>query len=197
MDKQRDLKAIVERRIEFFRKKPEAAIYKPKVTSRHIKNLSTESKAREHLVISDYAEAAGGDNQAPNPIELLLAAFAACIEAAFYEFAVHEGFTIHSLSAKVEGTLDLRGLFMIDDVSAGFKDLRYTFHIETPDDEKKARPRRKGDSTLPCCGQPEKTYPGIRRDHHQQRTKGIRFLKTIPSSCSREVRIKIVGKNSP
>jgi uncharacterized OsmC-like protein len=139
MDKQRDLKAIVERRIEFFRKKPEAAIYKPKVTSQHIKNLFTESKAREHLVLSDYAEAAGGDDQAPNPIELLLAAFAACIEAAFYEFAVHKGFTIHSLSVDVEGTLDLRGLFMIDDVSAGFKNLRYTFHIETSDDEEKIR----------------------------------------------------------
>jgi len=139
MKGERNLKEIVARRIEFFRKKPEAAIYKPKVTSRHIKNLYTESIAREHLVKSDYGEAAGGDNQAPNPIELLLAAMAACIEAAFYEFAVHEGFTINSLSVDVEGTLDLRGLFMLDDVSPGFKDLRYTFNIESPDDETKIR----------------------------------------------------------
>jgi putative redox protein len=139
MESQRDLKEIVARRIEFFKRKPEAAIYKPKVTSHHIKNLYTESKAREHLVKADYPEAAGGDNQAPNPIELLLAAFAACIEAAFYEFAVHEGFTINSLSVNVEGTLDLRGLFMIDDVSAGFTDLRYDFHIESPDDGGKLR----------------------------------------------------------
>ena len=139
MKSERDLKEIVARRIEFFKRKPEAAIYKPKVTSRHIKNLYTESMAREHLVQSDYAEAAGGDNQAPNPIELLLAAFATCIEAAFYEFAVHEGFTINSLTVNVEGTLDLRGLFMIDNVSAGFKDLRYNFHIESPDDEEKIR----------------------------------------------------------
>jgi len=134
-----DLKEIVARRIEFFRKKPEAAIYKPKVTSRHIKNLYTESMAREHLVKSDYPEAAGGDNEAPNPIELLLAAFAACIEAAFYEFAMHEGFTINALTVNVEGTLDLRGLFMMDDVPAGFKDLRYDFHIESPEDEEKIR----------------------------------------------------------
>lgn len=139
MKNERNLKEIVARRIEFFRKKPEAAIYTPKVTSRHIKNLYTESMAREHLVKSDYGEAAGGDNQAPNPIELLLAAFAACIEAAFYEFAVHEEFTINALSVNVEGTLDLRGLFMIDNVSAGFQDLRYTFHIESPDDEEKVR----------------------------------------------------------
>jgi uncharacterized OsmC-like protein len=139
MKNERDLKEIVARRIEFFKRKPEAAIYKPKVSSRHIKNLYTESMAREHMVKSDYAEAAGGDNQAPNPIELLLAAFAACIEAAFYEFAMHEGFTINSLTVNVEGTLDLRGLFMIDDVSAGFKDLRYDFHIESPDDVEKLR----------------------------------------------------------
>jgi putative redox protein len=139
MKSERNLKEIVARRMEFFRKKPEAAVYRPKVSSRHIKNLSTESKAREHLVKTDYAEAAGGDNQAPNPIELLLAAFAACIEAAFYEFALHEGFTINALSLDVEGTLDLRGLFMIDNVSAGFHDLRYVFHIESPDDEGKIR----------------------------------------------------------
>ena len=139
MKNERDLKEIVARRIDFFKRKPEAAIYKPKVTSSHINNLYTESKAREHLVKSDYAEAAGGDNQAPNPIELLLAAFAACIEAAFYEFAMHEGFTINSLTVNVEGTLDLRGLFMIDDVSAGFKDLRYDFRIESPDDVEKLR----------------------------------------------------------
>jgi len=139
MKSERNLKEIVARRIEFFRKKPEAAIYKPKVTSRHIKNLYTESMAREHLVKSDYGEAAGGDNQAPNPIELLLAAGAACIEAAFYEFATHEGFTINALAVDVQGTLDLRGFFMLDDVTAGFKDLQYTFSIESPDDETKIR----------------------------------------------------------
>jgi len=139
MKNERNLKEIVARRIEFFRKKPEAAIYKPKVTSRHIKNLYTESVAREHLVKSDYGEAAGGDNQAPNPIEILLAAVAACIEAAFYEFAMHEGFTINTLAVDVQGTLDLRGFFMLDDVSAGFKDLQYTFSIESPDDETKIR----------------------------------------------------------
>jgi uncharacterized OsmC-like protein len=135
VEKERNLREIVARRIEFFKKKPEAAIYKPKISSRHIGGLYTESTAREHLVKSDYAEAAGGSNRAPNPIELLLCAFAACIEAAFYEFAAHEGLTVHSVSAGVEGTLDLRGLFMIDDVSAGFKDLKYTLTIESPDDE--------------------------------------------------------------
>lgn len=138
-EKSRDLKEIVSRRIEFFKKKPEAAIYKPKVSSRHIQGLYTETDVREHLVRSDYGEAAGGTNLAPNPIELLLSAMAACIEAAFYEFAIHRGFKINSLSVDVEGTLDLRGLFMIDDVSAGFKDVKYIFAIETPDDERKIR----------------------------------------------------------
>lgn len=139
MKNERNLKEIVGRKIEFFKKKPEAAIYKPKVSSRHVKNLYTEAMAREHLIKSDYGEPAGGDNLGPNPVELLLAAMAACIEAAFYEFAVHEGFTVNSLKVDVEGTLDLRGLFMIDSVSPGFKDLRYTFHIESPDDGARIR----------------------------------------------------------
>lgn len=138
-EKSRDLKEIVARRIEFFKRKPEAAIYRPKVSSRHVSGLYTESRAREHLVKSDYGEAAGGTNLAPNPIELLLSAMAACIEAAFYEFAVHEGYVVNSLSVDVEGTLDLRGLFMIDDVAAGFRDVKYIFTIESPEDEEKIR----------------------------------------------------------
>lgn len=139
MKSERNLRDVIARRMEFFKKKPESAIYKPKVASRHVKNLYTESTVREHVVKSDYGEAAGGDNQAPNPIELLLAAIAACIEASFYEFAVHEGFTITKLTVDVEGTLDLRGLFMLDNVAAGFKDLSYTMNIETPDDETRIR----------------------------------------------------------
>lgn len=135
----KDLKAIVARRMEFFKKKPECAIYRPKLTSRHVKGLYTETSVREHLVKADYGEAAGGSNQAPNPIELLLAAFAACIESAFYEFAVHEGLRVDSVTAEVEGTLDLRGLFMIDDVAAGFRDLSYTLNIESSDDEMRLR----------------------------------------------------------
>lgn len=136
MAKDRDLKEIVARRIEFFRRKPEAAIYRPKVSSKHIEQLYTETTVREHMVMADYGEAAGGANRAPNPIELLLAAFAACIESAFYEFALHYGYRIDSLSVDVEGTLDLRGLFMVDDsIPAGFKDLKYHFHISSPEDE--------------------------------------------------------------
>ncbi len=136
----KDLKTIVAKRIEFFKKKPEAAIYRPKISSHHVRNLYTETKAREHLVKADYAEAAGGENLAPNPIELLLSAFAACIESAFYEFAVYEGLTVTSLSVDVEGDLDLRGLFMVDEnVSAGFNDIKYTFNIESPNDEGRIR----------------------------------------------------------
>lgn len=139
MEDRKNLKEVVARRIEFFKKKPEAAIYRPKVTSRHVRNLYTETQVREHMVKSDYAEAAGGENQAPNPIELLLAAFAACIEASFYEFALHEGLTVTSLSADVEGTLDLRGLFMIGDIASGFSDLRFVLRVESPDDETRVR----------------------------------------------------------
>lgn len=138
--KERGLKEIVATRIEFFRRKPEAALYRPKVSSKHVRGLYTETTVREHTVKSDYGEAAGGTNLAPNPIELLLSAFAACIEAAFYEFAEHEGLKVDALAVDVEGTLDLRGLFMVDEgVRPGFQDLKYTFTIASPDDEAKVR----------------------------------------------------------
>ena len=133
------LKEIVSRRIALFKKKPEAAIYKPKVSSRHIYGLYTETSVRDHTVISDYASPAGGTDRGPNPIELLLSAFAACVEAAFYEFALLRGITVSSLSVEIEGTLDLKGLFMVDDTRPGFQDLNYVFNIESPDDEQEVR----------------------------------------------------------
>lgn len=136
---ERGLKEIVAKRVDLFKKKPEAAVYRPRVSSRHIKGLYTETVVRNHLVKADYPAPAGGDDQAPNPVELLLACFAACIESAFHEFALYEGLTVNSISAEIEGTLDLRGLFMIDDVQAGFRDLTYHLTIESPDDEDRVR----------------------------------------------------------
>lgn len=43
MSSKRDLKELVATRIEFFKRKPEAAIYRPKVSSKHIRNLYTET----------------------------------------------------------------------------------------------------------------------------------------------------------
>lgn len=131
---------IVAKRIEHLRERPQVAIYKPKITSRHVRNLYTESEVRGHIVKSDYPEPAGGENLAPNPIELLLAAMASCIEAAFYEFAEYHGLTIHSVTVDIKGKLDLRGLFMVDEtVDAGFQDLAYTLRIVTPDPPEKVQ----------------------------------------------------------
>ena len=133
-NREKRLREIVSRRIEFFKRKPEAAIYRPKVSSRLIEGLYTETRVREHTVKADYAEAAGGTNKAPNPIELLLSALAACIESAVYEFAAHEGIRIEAVEAEVDGELDLRGLFMVDDsVSPGFKHINYILKIKSPD----------------------------------------------------------------
>jgi len=134
------LKRIVSKRIALFEKKPEAAIYRPKVVSKHIYGLYTETAVRTHTVTADYPEPAGGTDRAPNPIELLLAALAACIEGALYGFAVHEGLRIDSVSIEIEGELDLRGLFMVDETApAGFKGIQYSLKIESPEDEEKVR----------------------------------------------------------
>ncbi len=134
------LKQIVSRRISLFKRKPETAMYRPRVSSRLVNGLYTETAVREHTVKCDYAEPAGGTNRAPNPIELLLSAFAACVEASFYEFAIHNDITINALTVEVEGSLDLKGLFMVDDVTRpGFQDISYIFNIESPDEENKIR----------------------------------------------------------
>jgi len=134
------LKEIGAKRIGHLKKRPQAGIYKPKVTSRLVRNLYTETTVRDHMVKCDYAEPAGGENLAPNPIELLLSSFAACIEAAFYEFAEHQGLAVESVEAEVRGILDLRGLFMVDEsVAPGFQELSYSLRIKTTENADEVR----------------------------------------------------------
>lgn len=140
MAKEQELREIVSKRIELFKTRPEMAIYRPSVKSRHVNGLYTETIVRDHIVRADYAKPAGGSNLAPNPIELLLSALAACIESAFYEFAAYEGLSIDAISVDVEGSLDLRGLFMVDDrVSAGFNEVKYTLTIQTKENEERIK----------------------------------------------------------
>lgn len=135
-----DIGSIVARRKAHLARRPEAARYTPKVTSRLVRNLRTETAVRTHSVISDYVKPAGGDDTGANPIELLLAALAACIEAAFHEFATHEGLKITSVEADVQGRLDLRGLFMVDEnVPPGFEEITYTLRVRTLDDPDRVR----------------------------------------------------------
>jgi uncharacterized OsmC-like protein len=71
-----------------------------------------------------------GDDSAPNPRELLLAALASCTIVGFVAGATAEGFRIDALSIDTELALDLRGAFGLDPaIPAGAERIKYTIRV--------------------------------------------------------------------
>jgi uncharacterized OsmC-like protein len=87
--------------------------------------------SRTHKIVADEPfELLGGDS-APNPQELLMAAFNACITVGYVAGASVNGITLESLEIRTRGELDLRGfLGLSDEVPAGYEDIEYEVRIK-------------------------------------------------------------------
>ncbi|AFQ52184.1 OsmC family protein [Burkholderia cepacia] len=73
-----------------------------------------------------------GQNSAPNPQELLMAALNACLSVAYAVNAAAMGITIHSLEIETDGELDLRGVLGLDEsVNPGYDQVNYVVRLDT------------------------------------------------------------------
>jgi uncharacterized OsmC-like protein len=71
-----------------------------------------------------------GENTAPNPQELLMAALNACISVGYVAGAAVHGITLSKLEIETKGQLDLRGFLGIDPgVKPGYESLQYVVRI--------------------------------------------------------------------
>lgn len=100
--------------------------------------MAGERVARTHKIVADEpCELLGGDS-APNPQELLMAAFNACITVGYVAGAALKGITLDSLEIKTRGELDLRGFLGLSDaVAPGYQNVDYEVRIKgdgTPQD---------------------------------------------------------------
>jgi uncharacterized OsmC-like protein len=84
-----------------------------------------------HKIVSDEpCELLGGDG-APNPQELLMAAFNACITVGYVAGASLRGIKLDKLEIKTRGQLDLRGfLGLSDKVAPGYEKIEYVVDIK-------------------------------------------------------------------
>ena len=79
----------------------------------------------------------GGDT-APNPVEYLLHALAACVTSALVYHAAAKGIQLQEVESKVQGEIDLHGFLGLDaNVRRGYKSIRITFRIkaDVPDEQ--------------------------------------------------------------
>lgn len=79
----------------------------------------------------DHPEVFASEDNAPAPVEAALAALGSCLMAGVATVATNRGVQLRSVTATVEGDMDLQGILGIDgDVRNGFDDVRVTFDID-------------------------------------------------------------------
>jgi putative redox protein len=102
------------------------------VDSRQVENLRSEARIRQFSLTVDEPPTLGGSDAGPNPVELILAGLATCQEITYRAYATALGVPLDSVSVKLEGVLDLRGFFAVDErVRAGFTGVRGTVTLKS------------------------------------------------------------------
>jgi putative redox protein len=103
------------------------------VDSRQVENVRSEVRIRQFALTVDEPPTLGGSDAGPNPVELVLAALATCQEITYRAYATALGIPLDSVAVKLDGVLDLRGFFAVDDrVRSGFTGVQGTVTLKSP-----------------------------------------------------------------
>jgi uncharacterized OsmC-like protein len=130
--------------IDAVRHQPEAAQFQFRVTNNWVSG--THSRGRfpgffgagaEHVHVhetaidADHPAVLVGQDNGPTPAELLLNALASCLMAGLGNIASARGVELRAVRCDVEGDIDLRGIFGIEEgVRNGFSAIRVHFTVE-------------------------------------------------------------------
>lgn len=95
--------------------------------------VRSEMVAGRHQLVADEPPALGGQDAAPNPIELALASLLSCQVVTYRFWAAKLGIPLDDVKVDVEGDLDVRGFFGLDDdVRPGLTDVRMVVRLLGP-----------------------------------------------------------------
>ena len=112
---------------------PSARIAHYRVDSRQESGLRSRVKIRQFTFDVDEPASLAGTDTAPSPVEYALAALATCQEITYRLHADHLGIALDSVAVTLEGDIDLRGFFAVDDgVRAGFERIWGPVTLEGP-----------------------------------------------------------------
>jgi uncharacterized OsmC-like protein len=89
---------------------------------------------------ADHPEIFASEDNGATPVEYVLVGLASCLTAGVAAVAQNREIQLHSVSATIEGAMDVRGILGMDsDVRNGFSDIKVTYDIDadaSPDDIK-------------------------------------------------------------
>ena len=94
--------------------------------------LGGEQKHRTQFSFdADHPEVFASEDKGATPVELVLAGLASCLTAGVAAVAQLREIQLRSVSATLEGAMDVQGILGIDsDVRNGFSDIKVTYEID-------------------------------------------------------------------
>jgi putative redox protein len=111
---------------------PQTALTTFRASSRQAAGLRSDVHIRNFEVPVDEPPILGGADTAPSPVEYALAALATCQEITYRLHADALGIPLDGVAVSLEGDIDLRGFFGVDDsIRPGFRAIRGTVELQS------------------------------------------------------------------
>jgi uncharacterized OsmC-like protein len=93
--------------------------------------LTCEIEEGPWKLTADMTEKSGGTNAGPNPGILGRAALGSCLAIGYVMWAARLGVPLLFLEIEVQTDYDSRGIYGVDGVPPGYREIRYIVHIES------------------------------------------------------------------
>ena len=133
---------------------PEAGAFKWRATCNWVNGTHSTSQiegyfglGEEHEHLSkftfdaDHPTVFASEDHGATPVEIVLVGLASCLTAGVAAVAQHREVQLNSVSATIEGDMDIQGILGVDpEVRNGFNDIRVTYNVDADasDDDIKA-----------------------------------------------------------
>lgn len=133
------IKEAYERNKKLLSIKPSKGQYTTTTSVRLYDGTSCEIEHGPWKFTADIGKTEGGNDAGPGPSVLERAALGSCLAIGYSKYAAILDVPIDSLRVEVEADVDARGTFGIDNISPGYKAMRYRVIIESPASEEAIR----------------------------------------------------------
>ncbi len=134
------LRAIVAATTDAVADAPDKAAALFRATGTGGEGVRTHLRIGRHTTLVDEPPALGGVDEAPNPVETALAGLLSCQVVTYRFWAAKLGIPFDEIAVDVEGDLDVRGFFGLDDaVRPGFGDIRLVVTLDGPEPPERYR----------------------------------------------------------
>jgi len=107
--------------------------------TRVVNGLHVETEEGRWKLVCDASEKSGGTGAGPDPGFAVRAALGNCLAMGYVTWAAYLGVPIESVEIEIQADFDVRGQHGVDDIPAGYSEIRYHVRIESNAAEKDVR----------------------------------------------------------